>query len=138
MIPAKRHLPTLAPKTPRSRNDRCADQAGNSTSLELPRKRRLVGIACNNCRKRKVKQVRGTGVMLGIDLISDIATDIEQKVLLEYGLVLWASTNKHYLLLTSPYAMTYEQFERVADALRKVLSNMATLAESAIRKSHQY
>ncbi|KAI8402095.1 hypothetical protein FOFC_17400 [Fusarium oxysporum] len=56
--------------------------------------------------------------MLGIDLISDIATDIEQKGLLQYGVVLWASTNKHYLLLTPPYAMTDEQFERVADALR--------------------
>ncbi|KAJ9412739.1 hypothetical protein FOXG_22245 [Fusarium oxysporum f. sp. lycopersici 4287] len=76
--------------------------------------------------------------MLGIDLISDIATDIEQKVLLEYGLVLWVSTNKHYMLLTPPYAMTDEQFERVADALRKVLSSMATLAESAISKSRQY
>jgi hypothetical protein len=52
MIPAKRHLPTLAPKTARSRNDRCADQAGTSTSLELPRKRRLVGIACNSASTR--------------------------------------------------------------------------------------
>ncbi|KAF4414673.1 acetylornithine aminotransferase [Fusarium acutatum] len=85
-----------------------------------------------------VQQVRGTGVMLGIDLISDIATDIEQKVLLEYGVVLRASTNKHCLLLTPPYVMTDEQFERVADALRKVLSSMATLAESAVSKSRQH
>jgi adenosylmethionine-8-amino-7-oxononanoate aminotransferase len=85
-----------------------------------------------------VQQVRGTGVMLGVDLISDIATDIEQKVLLEYGVVLRASTNKHCLLLTPPYVMTDEQFERVADALRKVLSSMATLAESAISKSRQH
>jgi adenosylmethionine-8-amino-7-oxononanoate aminotransferase len=85
-----------------------------------------------------VQQVRGTGVMLGVDLISDIATDVEQKVLLEYGIVLQASTNKHCLLLTPPYVMTDEQFERVADALRKVLSSMATLAESAISKSRQH
>lgn len=63
-----------------------------------------------------VQQVRGTGVMLGVDLISDIATDIEQKVLLEYGVMLRASTNKHCLLLTPPYVMTDEQFECVADA----------------------
>jgi adenosylmethionine-8-amino-7-oxononanoate aminotransferase len=85
-----------------------------------------------------VQQVRGTGVMLGVDLISDIATDVEQKVLLEYGVVLRASTNKHCLLLTPSYVMTDEQFERVADALRKVLSSMATLAESAISKSRQH
>jgi adenosylmethionine-8-amino-7-oxononanoate aminotransferase len=85
-----------------------------------------------------VQQVRGTGVMLGIDLISDIATDIEQKVLLEYGVVLRASTNKHCLLLTPPYVMTEEQFERVADALRKVLSSTVTLAESAVSKSRQH
>jgi len=85
-----------------------------------------------------VKQVRGTGVMLGIDLISDIATDIEQKVLLEYGIVLRASTNKHCLLLTPPYVMTDEQFEKVAESLRKVLSSWMTLAESAISKSRQH
>jgi len=85
-----------------------------------------------------VQQVRGTGVMLGVDLISDIATDVEQKVLLEYGVVLRASTNKHCLLLTPPYVMTDEQFERVAESLRKVLSSWATLAESAISKSRQH
>jgi len=85
-----------------------------------------------------VQQVRGTGVMLGVDLISDIATDIEQKVLLEYGIVLRASTNKHCLLLTPPYAMTDEQFKKVAESLRKVLSSFATLAESAISKSRQH
>jgi adenosylmethionine-8-amino-7-oxononanoate aminotransferase len=85
-----------------------------------------------------VQQVRGTGVMLGVDLISDIATDVEQKVMLEYGVVLRASTNKHCLLLTPPYVMTDEQFERVAESLRKVLSSWATLAESAISKSRQY
>jgi hypothetical protein len=73
-----------------------------------------------------VQQVRGTGVMLGINLISAIATDIEQKVLLEYWVALWASTNKHCRFLTPPYAMTNEQFERVADALRKVLLSMAS------------
>jgi adenosylmethionine-8-amino-7-oxononanoate aminotransferase len=85
-----------------------------------------------------VQQVRGTGVMIGVDLISDIATDIEQKVLLEYGIVLRASTNKHCLLLTPPYAMTDEQFKKVAESLRKVLSSFATLAESAISKSRQH
>lgn len=55
-----------------------------------------------------VRQVRGTGVMLGIDLISDIVTDIEQKVLQEYNIVLRASTNKHCLLLTPAYVMTDE------------------------------
>ncbi|KAF2197647.1 PLP-dependent transferase [Delitschia confertaspora ATCC 74209] len=85
-----------------------------------------------------VQQVRGTGVMLGVDLISVIATDIEQKVLLEYGVILRANTNKHCLLLTPPYVMTDEQFERVADALYKVLSSWATLAESAISKSRQH
>jgi adenosylmethionine-8-amino-7-oxononanoate aminotransferase len=85
-----------------------------------------------------VQQVRGTGAMIGVDLISDIATDIEQKVLLEYGVVLRASTNKHCLLLTPPYAMTEEQFRQVAESLRKVLSSFATLAESAMSKSRQH
>jgi adenosylmethionine-8-amino-7-oxononanoate aminotransferase len=85
-----------------------------------------------------VQQVRGTGVMLGVDLISDIATDIEQKVLLEYGVVLRASTNKHCLLLTPPYVMTDDQFERVAEALRSVLSSSATMLESAVSKSRQH
>ncbi|EUC38645.1 hypothetical protein COCCADRAFT_32300 [Bipolaris zeicola 26-R-13] len=84
-----------------------------------------------------VQQVRGTGIMIGIDLISDIATDIEQKVLLEYGIVLRASTNKHCLLLTPPYSMTDEQFKKVAESLRKVLRSFATLGESAISKSRQ-
>jgi acetylornithine/succinyldiaminopimelate/putrescine aminotransferase len=75
--------------------------------------------------------------MLGINLISNIATGIEQKVLLEYGVALGVSTNKHCRFLTPPYAMTDEQFERVADALRKVLLRMATLAESTISKSRQ-
>jgi acetylornithine/succinyldiaminopimelate/putrescine aminotransferase len=85
-----------------------------------------------------VQEVRGTGVMIGVDLISDIATDIEQKVLLEYGIVLRASTNKHCLLLTPPYIMTDEQFKEVAESLRKVLSSFATLAESAVSKSRQH
>lgn len=85
-----------------------------------------------------VQQVRGTGVMIGVDLISDIATDIEQKMLLEYGVVLRASVNKHCLLLTPPYSMTEGQFRRVATSLRKVLTSWATLAESAMSKSRQH
>lgn len=71
-------------------------------------------------------------MMNGVNLISNIATDIEQKVLLEYGVVLRASTNKHCLLLTMAYAMTEEHFRKVAE---KVLSTFATLAESALSKS---
>ena len=47
--------------------------------------------------------------MIWVDLISDIATDIEQKVLLEYKVVLRASTNRHCVLLTPPYVMTEDQ-----------------------------
>lgn len=49
-----------------------------------------------------VQQVRGTGIMIEIDVISDIATNMEQKVLLGYGIVLRASTKKHCLLLIPP------------------------------------
>lgn len=76
--------------------------------------------------------------MIGIDLISDIATDIEQKVLLEYGIVLRASTNKHCMLLKPPSSMTEEQFKKVAESLRKGLRSFVTLGESAISKSHQH
>jgi hypothetical protein len=34
--------------------------------------------------------------------------------------------------------MTEQQFEKVAEALRKVLSSVSTLAESAISKSMQH
>jgi hypothetical protein len=40
--------------------------------------------------------------------------------------------------MTPPYVMTDEQFERLAEALYKVMSSMATLAESAISKSRQH
>lgn len=76
--------------------------------------------------------------MIGVDLISDIATDIQQKLLLEYKVVLRASTNKQCLLLTPPYSMTDEQIEQVGDAMKKVLSSWATKAESAISKSRQW
>lgn len=85
-----------------------------------------------------VQQVSRTGVMIGIDLISDLATDIEQKVLLEHAIILRSSTNKHCLLLTPPYSMADEQFEKVAESLRKGLRSFATLGESAISKSRQH
>ncbi len=76
--------------------------------------------------------------MIGVDLISDIATDVEQKLLLEYKVVLRASNNKHCLLLTPPYIMTDEQFTRIADAMRAVLNSWTTLGESMISKPRQW
>ncbi|KAL7775821.1 hypothetical protein CFE70_009665 [Pyrenophora teres f. teres 0-1] len=43
------------------------------------------------------QKVRRTGVMIGVDLISDITTQIEQKVLLKHSNVLRATTNNHCL-----------------------------------------
>jgi acetylornithine/succinyldiaminopimelate/putrescine aminotransferase len=82
-----------------------------------------------------LSDVRGSGIMIGIDLISNIATDVEQKLLLEYKVVLRASTNKHCLLMTPPYSMTDEQMKTVAESLKKVLGSWATQAESAISMS---
>lgn len=73
--------------------------------------------------------------MIGVDLISNIATDIEQKMLLEYKICLRASTNKHCLLMTPPYSITDEQIETVCDALYKVLTSIPTRMESAISMS---
>lgn len=75
--------------------------------------------------------------MIGVDLISDIATDIEQKLLLKYGVGLRAIIDKHCLLLTPHYSMTNAQFKKVAKSLRKVLSSWATLGESANSKGRQ-
>lgn len=76
--------------------------------------------------------------MLGVDLRSDIATDVEQKLLLEHKVVVRASMNKHCLLMTPPYIMTDEQFAGLAEAIKSVLSSWTTLAESLISKSRQW
>ena len=95
--------------------------------IYLPRSRELTEI-----------DVRGTGILLGVDLISDIATDVEQKLILEHRIILRASVNKHCLLLTPPYVMMDEEFTTVAQKMKKVLSSWATLAESAMSKSRQW
>lgn len=82
-----------------------------------------------------VSDIRGSGIMIGIDLISNIATDIEQKMLLEYKVCLRASTNKHCILMTPPYSITDEQIETVANDLYEVLNSWATKAESAVSMS---
>jgi hypothetical protein len=46
-----------------------------------------------------VPQVRGTGARVTIELIPDITTDIEQRVVLEDRTLLQARTNKHSSLL---------------------------------------
>jgi adenosylmethionine-8-amino-7-oxononanoate aminotransferase len=76
--------------------------------------------------------------MLGVDLISDIATDVEQKMLLEHKIVLRASVNKHCLLLTPPYVMTDQEFTTIAQRMKDVLNSWATLAESSMSKSRQW
>jgi adenosylmethionine-8-amino-7-oxononanoate aminotransferase len=81
-----------------------------------------------------VAQVRGTGLIIGVDLTSQIALDIEERLLLEYNILLGRSVNKHCLLLMPPCAMSKEQFEQIAKTLRKVLSSFSTIAESALRK----
>ncbi|KAI9015134.1 pyridoxal phosphate-dependent transferase [Gaertneriomyces semiglobifer] len=85
-----------------------------------------------------VKQVRGTGVMLGIDLISDIASDIEMRMLLDKKVVLRSSSNKHCLLMTPPIIMTDDEFGEVADKLREVLSGWQAHAENLISKPRQW
>lgn len=82
-----------------------------------------------------VQQVRGTGVMLGVDLVSDIATDVEQKVLLEHEVALRASS-------LSAAQSTVRHDRRAVCTRRRCtgegLASWATLAESAINKSRQH
>ncbi|KAH7127423.1 fungal-specific transcription factor [Dactylonectria macrodidyma] len=54
MAPPKRALPKLLPKNPSS-SDGQGTQAGPSLNVDLPRKRRAVALACEGCRKRRIK-----------------------------------------------------------------------------------
>ncbi|KAI8820252.1 uncharacterized protein EV422DRAFT_579002 [Fimicolochytrium jonesii] len=85
-----------------------------------------------------VKQIRGKGIMIGIDLMSDFATDVELKMLLERKVVLRASSNKHCLLMTPPVILTEEEMREVAKGLKDVLSSWATTAEALTSKPRQW
>ncbi|KAL7752918.1 hypothetical protein RI367_001367 [Sorochytrium milnesiophthora] len=82
-----------------------------------------------------VRDVRGCGLMLGLDFASNIADEVEVKVTQEYKILLRASSNHHCILMTPSVVMTEEQFTKVADALHAVLTSWATLAENAISRA---
>jgi adenosylmethionine-8-amino-7-oxononanoate aminotransferase len=81
-----------------------------------------------------VEQIRGTGLIIGVDLTSQIALDVEERLLLEHNILLGRSINKHCLLLMPPCAMPNEQFEKIAKALKQVLGSFSTIVESTLRK----
>lgn len=85
-----------------------------------------------------VKDVRGSGVMLGIDLTSDIASDCEMRMLLEKKIVLRASSNKHCLLMTPPIIMTDEEFTQAAEALKDILNSWGAFGSAAMAKPRQW
>ena len=76
--------------------------------------------------------------MLGVDLRSDFAVDVEFKMQLEKKTLLLASMNKHCLLMTPPLVMTDEEFGKVCDDLRDVLTSFATKVESMISKPRSW
>lgn len=76
--------------------------------------------------------------MLGIDLISDIASDIEMRVLLEKKVVLRSSSNKHCLLMTPPVVLTDEEFGDAVDKIKDVIGSWTSLAENMISKPRQW
>ncbi|KIJ52729.1 hypothetical protein M422DRAFT_64818 [Sphaerobolus stellatus SS14] len=86
---------------------------------------------------RLVKDIRGRGLMLGIDLISDIGSDVGMRLLLEKKVVLKSSSNQHCLLMTPPAILTDEQFEKAADGIKDVLSSWQAHGENLVSKSRQ-
>ncbi|KIJ26279.1 hypothetical protein M422DRAFT_785289 [Sphaerobolus stellatus SS14] len=86
---------------------------------------------------RLVKDIRGRGLMLGIDLISDIGSDVGMRLLLEKKVVLKSSSNQHCLLMTPPAVLTDEQFEKAADGIKDVLSSWQARGENLVSKSRQ-
>jgi adenosylmethionine-8-amino-7-oxononanoate aminotransferase len=81
-----------------------------------------------------VEQVRGTGLIIGVDMTSQIAIDVEERLMLEHNILVGRSINKHCLLLMPPCTMSKEQFRKIAKALRHVLSSFGIIAESALRR----
>jgi len=69
-----------------------------------------------------VKDVRGAGLLLGIELIDTIASDIEKRMLKEEHIVVHAASNEHVVTLSPSFVTTEEQFQRIADGLYNVLS----------------
>ena len=75
--------------------------------------------------------------MLGIDLISEIGSDVGMRLLLEKKVVLKSSSNQHCLLMTPPAVLTDEQFEKAADGIKDVLSSWQAHGNNLVSKSRQ-
>jgi acetylornithine/succinyldiaminopimelate/putrescine aminotransferase len=76
--------------------------------------------------------------MLGIDLTSDIASDVEVRLLLEKKIVLRSSSNKHCLLMTPPIIMTDEEFTQAAEAIKDILNSWGSFGSAAMAKPRQW
>jgi len=71
-----------------------------------------------------VKDVRGAGLLIGIELKEKCAKDVESKMLKEEHVVVHAAMNEKVIDLAPSFVTTQEQFERIADGLYNVLSKM--------------
>jgi adenosylmethionine-8-amino-7-oxononanoate aminotransferase len=81
-----------------------------------------------------VAQIHGTSLIIRVDLTLQIALEIEERLLLEYDILLERSINKYCLLLIPLYAILKEQFKKIAKTLKKILSSFSTIAESILRR----
>ena len=68
----------------------------------------------------KIQEVRGAGLMIGIEFSSDIAVDVKNKLFEKGWLV--GSVGKNILRILPPLIVSSEDADGFAEALRSVLS----------------
>ncbi|NLR90193.1 MULTISPECIES: aspartate aminotransferase family protein [Flammeovirga] len=71
-----------------------------------------------------IKEIRGKGLMLGIELNEEVAP-IRKKILLEHKIFTGASSNKNTIRLLPPLTLTKEQAQLFVDAFEAVTKELA-------------
>lgn len=80
-----------------------------------------------------VKNIRGMGLLIGIELTGAYASDAQAR-LLEEGVIARANKTGYCLNLAPPFVTTEEQLHAIVTALHKVFSNMALKGTMGIAK----
>jgi acetylornithine/N-succinyldiaminopimelate aminotransferase len=68
-----------------------------------------------------VKEVRGSGAFMGIELKEEVAKDIKKKLMNEERVLVHAGPTKKVLALSPSLILTGDQFSAIVDAIVKVL-----------------
>jgi adenosylmethionine-8-amino-7-oxononanoate aminotransferase len=103
-------------------------------TLDIINNRNLLDLCASRGKDFLTVQIHGTSLIIRVDLTLQIALEIEERLLLEYDILLERSINKYCLLLIPLYAILKEQFKKIAKTLKKILSSFSTIAESILRR----